>query len=70
MNDELEGSCRGLILRYNPCIHLEGLRINTKNLSQNNRSPADIWFPSLLLFPIVKIGLQQFAWTADTWDIR
>jgi hypothetical protein len=42
MNDELEGSCRGLILRYNPGIHLEALRINTKNLSQNSRSPADI----------------------------
>jgi hypothetical protein len=25
---------------------------------------------SLLLFSIVKIGLQQFSWTTDTWDIR
>jgi hypothetical protein len=25
---------------------------------------------SLLLFTIVKIGLQQFSWTTDTWDIR
>jgi hypothetical protein len=25
---------------------------------------------SLLLFSIVKIGLQQFPWTTDTWDIR
>jgi hypothetical protein len=25
---------------------------------------------SLLLIPIVKIGLQQFSWTTDTWDIR
>jgi hypothetical protein len=23
-----------------------------------------------LLFSIVKIGLQQFSWTTDTWDIR
>jgi hypothetical protein len=25
---------------------------------------------TLLLFSIVKIGLQQFSWTTDTWDIR
>jgi hypothetical protein len=25
---------------------------------------------SLLLFSIVKIGLQQFSLTTDTWDIR
>jgi hypothetical protein len=25
---------------------------------------------SLLLFSIVKIGLQQFSWTTDTWVIR
>jgi hypothetical protein len=24
---------------------------------------------SLLLFSVVKIGLQQFSWTTDTWDI-
>jgi hypothetical protein len=27
----------------------------------------DIFF---LLFSIVKIGLQQFSWTTDNWDIR
>jgi hypothetical protein len=25
---------------------------------------------SLYLFSIIKIGLQQFSWTTDTWDIR
>jgi hypothetical protein len=25
---------------------------------------------SLFCFSIVKIGLQQFSWTTDTWDIR
>jgi hypothetical protein len=25
---------------------------------------------SLSLFSIVKIGLQQFSWTTDSWDIR
>jgi hypothetical protein len=28
-----------------------------------------LWYSSSL-FSIVKIGLQQFTWTTDTWDIR
>jgi hypothetical protein len=32
MNDELEGSSHGLILRYYPGIHLEGLSKTTINL--------------------------------------
>jgi hypothetical protein len=37
---ELEGSCRGLILRYYPNIHLEGLRKTTKYLYQGSLSPG------------------------------
>jgi hypothetical protein len=37
---DLAGSSRGLILRYYPGIHLEGLRKTTKNLNQGGRSPG------------------------------
>jgi hypothetical protein len=43
VNDELarmEGSGRGLILRYYPGIRLEGLRKTTKKLSQDSQSPG------------------------------
>jgi hypothetical protein len=38
VNDELERSTCDLILRYYPCIHLEGLKTTMKNLSQDGRS--------------------------------
>jgi hypothetical protein len=44
------------VWRWRKCAHL-------KRLSTSARL-------SLLLFSIVKIGLQQFSWTTDTWDIR
>jgi hypothetical protein len=34
------------------------------------RPPGKSLSLSLLLFSIVKIGLQQFSCTTDTWDIR
>jgi hypothetical protein len=37
---DLEGSGRGLISTHYPDIHLEGLRITTKDLSQNSQSPG------------------------------
>jgi hypothetical protein len=37
---KLEENGRGLILRYYPNIHLEGLRKTTKNLSQDSWSPG------------------------------
>jgi hypothetical protein len=36
-------------------------------------SEQELYFFSFSLshcFSIVKIGLQQFSWTTDTWDIR
>jgi hypothetical protein len=36
----LEGSDRGLVLRYNAGIRVEGLRKTVKNLSQASRSPG------------------------------
>jgi hypothetical protein len=40
MGKDLEGSCRGIILRYYFNIYLQGLRKITKNLSQDSRSPG------------------------------
>jgi hypothetical protein len=37
---DLEGNCRGLILRYYPGIRLEELRKSTKTLSQDCPSPG------------------------------
>jgi hypothetical protein len=37
---DLEGSGRGLILRYYPGISLEGLIMIRKKLNQNSRSPG------------------------------
>jgi hypothetical protein len=36
----MEGSGRGLILRYYPVTCLEGLRETTQSLSRNTRSPG------------------------------
>jgi hypothetical protein len=37
---DLEGSFRGIILRYYPGIGLEELRKTTKNLNQDSRFPG------------------------------
>jgi hypothetical protein len=42
---DLEGSGRGLILRYYPGVCLKGLRKTTKTLSQDNRSPGRGLYP-------------------------
>jgi hypothetical protein len=37
---DLEGSCRGLIVRYCRSIILEKMRKTTKTLNQDSRSPS------------------------------
>jgi hypothetical protein len=41
----VEGSGRGLILRYSPGICLEGLRKFTENFSQDSPSPGQYFNP-------------------------
>jgi hypothetical protein len=41
----MEGSNRGLLLKYYPGIRLEGLRKTTKNLSQDSRYPGGDFNP-------------------------
>jgi hypothetical protein len=44
---DIQGSGRGLILRFYPSICLEGMRKTTKNLSQDIRSPGWYFNPGL-----------------------
>jgi hypothetical protein len=37
---DLVGNSHGLLLRYYPSIHLEGLRQTTKNINQDNLTPG------------------------------
>jgi hypothetical protein len=53
---DLERGGRGIILRYHPGMLLEGLRKNTKNLSQDSRSQGRDWSPG---FPQYEAGVYH-----------